>query len=717
MDETLPRWFRTFLLMLWRSKGWVVVVTILLGVAISLYVVFVRPKSYEATATLVVAPPPFRAQTNDEIAVMMPKPLEVEDYRLLVGSDAVRQLAVESLRGRSAWPEDVIERLQDPKVYRECMEAETEVIKKTPQDVKYSVVITLTARAHSPERAEQLVQAWAEAALTTVKESSGGTSRFSLSFLEGEYSDVSKELEKAEIDLNTCQKDYDYQILDYQNETATLFESMDRETAQILDKYADETDIAVQTHEDETDSLLEQFDNETAIMEKSFKNATDIALERLENETDLIVADFDTLSDKMLAEFEDYRDEELSAFDIEQEIARKELVATLEKRIRELEARLQLELSQAEAGLYKEMIVEYDDALIRLCRKINDTKATLAELESELERHPPVLTVSKAVTNDALWEKVDPGTLGGGLPEELDAVKLRSEELNPVYGELVSKIAESRVELKALPASEKFLLEDRKAKREDFAELMTTMKDKEFRLKEMSLDNELELFKFDLERDIDRQKLQRELDIKFQELKRNRQTARLMLERGRTTQLEIKKRERKTQLALLLLEREMKRRKLERGRSTELAAVKRERATGLRVLEAERETKREVFASTRETEQRILEREAVLEEKRLERLVSHRETKYSALASKYLSARLAIADKSTDLVQVGSVAVSNEPAGVPTSASCAAGFVFAFFVGVGAVLLNAGIRTMLAFMDKLRQIETAEAMGGSDESA
>jgi uncharacterized protein involved in exopolysaccharide biosynthesis len=132
---------------------------------VSAVLAFVLPVTYESEAGLLLLPPPFK-ENKDGMSGMVPKVLSVPDYEILIHNDgtlvaAVKKVKEDAAKNPGVWDEDSLEALDELSSLRDRMYITTEVTEKNVTSMKYSPVIRLTARADTPERAQQLAQAWA----------------------------------------------------------------------------------------------------------------------------------------------------------------------------------------------------------------------------------------------------------------------------------------------------------------------------------------------------------------------------------------------------------------------------------------------------------------------------------------------------------------------------------------------------------------------------
>jgi uncharacterized protein involved in exopolysaccharide biosynthesis len=71
---------------------------------------------------------------------------------------------------------------------------------------------------------------------------------------------------------------------------------------------------------------------------------------------------------------------------------------------------------------------------------------SLKEFKKQIKNQEKFIVVSKAITEEALWQRE---AAGGGL-EELGDRRLRSEEINPIYQDLRARIVNTEIELNTL---------------------------------------------------------------------------------------------------------------------------------------------------------------------------------------------------------------------------------------------------------------------------
>ena len=255
----------------------------------------------------------------------------------------------------------------------------------------------------------------------------------------------------------------------------------------------------------------------------------------------------------------------------------KELADAHDQALRELQAEKKVELLEAELEQVKRMIIIWRIELENVRKDINYAREELKQLEMELEAQPEYLEVAKTLTNDAIWDRLNLTAPDFGLPQSLQSLKLRDEEVNPVRLALHEKAAQTRVALNALPQEQAYLEAELENKHQELAKRLAELHQAEFEIAE-----------------------------------------------------------------------------LERAHQVEMDLLKREREAERKELEREREVGH-----------RDIEGQAQLVMGRLNRLVQQQKEKYEVLASQSLSAKLAVADPTTDIAQIGEAVPMEEPAGIP----------------------------------------------------
>ncbi len=286
-----------------------------------------------------------------------------------------------------------------------------------------------------------------------------------------------------------------------------------------------------------------------------------------------------------------------------------ELTDKWDTKISELEAKLALDRKETELSAKLAGISKLEDELATVKIQMADMSTRLSSLQGEIQQHPELRVLSKAITDNALWMQVTKSDAdkGGGLPEALRDKELRSEEINPIHDQLSLEMADVRIVLDSLPKREKQLLEAVQSIRDEYDALLADRAKASLLLEQA-----------------DRQK---ELEIEI--LRRDTDVARMQLEEDRKTKLAI------------------------------------------------------------------LKRDADLKKTQLDREVTSQKGKFDVLATKYLSARFAQADKSTDIVQIGEAAPPAKPLHKSRLLLAFLGLAVGVMLGAGYVIAEDFVRRVV----------------------
>ena len=203
-------------------------------------------------------------------------------------------------------------------------------------------------------------------------------------------------------------------------------------------------------------------------------------------------------AENTLNERQDYYEEELKRF--------KDL---WQKRILDFKARWKIDLLKEELKVIENKLIDFQSELINVRFEIKTAREDLREIGAELKKQPQFLIVAKAITDDALWERVEKDSTGKVL-EGLDRLKLRSEVPNPVHEDLSRWLSNTRIKLETLIPKEQYLISEIQTKNGEVDSLTKLIYTKEF-----------ELDQLERERDVKLEILQREKLLELLRLKRN----------------------------------------------------------------------------------------------------------------------------------------------------------------------------------------------------
>lgn len=161
-------------------------------------------------------------------------------------------------------------------------------------------------------------------------------------------------------------------------------------------------------------------------------------------------------------------------------------------------------MKQEAARLQARLIqLETDLSDTRLARRLNADRTR--EIESEIRKQPQRLVLSKAIADEAIWERI--ARSDAGLPAELADQRLRSEVFNPVRQSLDRQLAEARIQNQTLLPKETHLDSEIKRVRQRIDELSQQTTDTDIRLMELLKERDLGLSDLTRERMTDAAKL------------------------------------------------------------------------------------------------------------------------------------------------------------------------------------------------------------------
>ncbi len=170
------------------------------------------------------------------------------------------------------------------------------------------------------------------------------------------------------------------------------------------------------------------------------------------------------------------------------EIARKSLIQA-EERIKEFKNKYKLDLMRAELNIKKAKLKREKEELLNLVIILKAKEDSLRELKRGIEGEEKFIIVSKAITDDALWQRMGEGKGLGDLAEK----RLRSEVINPLYQDLRHRIVNTQIELNTLRIRLEHLEKSVESTAKEIDELRKTVHQKEFEL--LQLTRQAEIYK------------------------------------------------------------------------------------------------------------------------------------------------------------------------------------------------------------------------------
>lgn len=216
------------------------------------------------------------------------------------------------------------------------------------------------------------------------------------------------------------------------------------------------------------------------------------------------------------------------------------------------QSKLQLDVLTDELEIRRKKLSDFKLHLIDIDLKLQTQKNLLREIKDQIQSQPQFLTLSKAISDEALWGLI--GSASGQIPEKLEKLRLRTEVLNPSHQSLLSQLIEAQIAFNTLTP-------DRQHITDEIAHVETEIDD----LKNKIADANFELFNLGEAREAELETL-----LKKRELKYLIETRRLELKLKQTQERDA------AQLALLQQTRDNEVGKVTREKTIELARISRE---------------------------------------------------------------------------------------------------------------------------------------------
>jgi capsular polysaccharide biosynthesis protein len=547
------------------------------GFSAALYLALFVPRTYEASATLVIVSPPLSSE-------LKPPTLTVQGYQKLLESDAVLAETKRRLAQQGVLAERETPHVGGNVETRIFVAAKSETTSLAP-------MLQAIGRGKSAEQAAAIVNTWAQVFLGRTHELMTGTTSAAVQFIDAQYPQVQDQLAQAETErdstANEFQKRYDglaiswdEKLAAFQNESASLVAAFQDETAKLVAAFQDETANLVATFQNETADLVAAFQDETTKLVATFQNET----------ADLVAAD-QTETTRLVEEF------------------------TSQRNLDTREAQLQ-SLRDAYAELHSEQA--------RVSTLLQQKQLQLDTTRQQLAQAPQYLTLEKAVSDDALWQAL---ALQKNQKMDWKALQGRSlltQEVNPVYTELSSRLAQVEMKVNTLAPRGMQLSQE-------LARMSATIQE---------LDTAFNADKAEQE------KLRQEREAGLAKLKTQREAELTVLTRERDLKQSALTKERETQFASFSRERDLKQNALTRERDLKQSALTKERENQLAGLT--RQQKQELDAIGRERDNRLAQ---------LDRQIARLKELHGELAKNYNQATLAKAQQEVEDVRLGAAAV------------------------------------------------------------
>jgi uncharacterized protein involved in exopolysaccharide biosynthesis len=139
-----------------------------------------------------------------------------------------------------------------------------------------------------------------------------------------------------------------------------------------------------------------------------------------------------------------------------------------ESRLNDLKAKVALPLLEDQMRSRSNLLVALEEDAYKTRIELGEAQRKVSELERQLAQTPQVVTMSKAMSDDALWQIVAGTTNQSRKPADLvSSAKLSSETLNPVHTEIAQELARARGEAEALKGRSETLRDQIAVARQD----------------------------------------------------------------------------------------------------------------------------------------------------------------------------------------------------------------------------------------------------------
>ena len=170
------------------------------------------------------------------------------------------------------------------------------------------------------------------------------------------------------------------------------------------------------------------------------------------------------------------------------EIAKQNL-AEVEGKINDFKDKYKVDLMKAELDMKKAKLNRAKKELMDLEIILKTKEDSLKELRKEFAKQEKFIVVSKAITDDALWQK----SSAEENASDMDKKKLKSEEINPIYRNLETRIVDTEIELNTLRPGLEYLRQSVIPCEKEIDELDKTINKKELEL--VQLNRQVEIYK------------------------------------------------------------------------------------------------------------------------------------------------------------------------------------------------------------------------------
>jgi uncharacterized protein involved in exopolysaccharide biosynthesis len=165
------------------------------------------------------------------------------------------------------------------------------------------------------------------------------------------------------------------------------------------------------------------------------------------------------------------------------ELSKKNLVQA-EKKVKDFKDNYKIGLMRQELEINKEKLNSEKSELANLEITLKTEEDSLRELENAIANQEQFIILSKAITDDALWQKQEKAKDLGDLDKQI----LRSEEINPIYQNLAKRIVNTKINLNTLKPKSEYLKKSIESTEKIIVELQKEINQREFELVQLMRD-------------------------------------------------------------------------------------------------------------------------------------------------------------------------------------------------------------------------------------
>ena len=134
------------------------------------------------------------------------------------------------------------------------------------------------------------------------------------------------------------------------------------------------------------------------------------------------------------------------------EIARKNFLQAEEK-VNGFNKETKLDLMKAELAKKKGMLISYKNELADAALSLKTKEDSLGEFKKQIATQEKFIVVSKAITDDALWQSADAQANRSAINKS----SLKSENINPIYQSLEARVVNTEIEINTIKSRTEYL--------------------------------------------------------------------------------------------------------------------------------------------------------------------------------------------------------------------------------------------------------------------